>query len=211
MARRFLEWPPIICFAVSAVLGLSLPPRYRFVSPTVAAVVTGLVVSLLTLSRILRRFGHPAAGRWSAGAVVAVVAFLTIRALISLLSHLAAGTPLPGWVLLHLAACIWVDNIFAFALSYWLLDRGGPDARAAGEARTAEWMFPEMVAPGRTSARWQPRFPEYLYLALTTATTFGPTDTPPLSTRARALMSVEALVSLVTIALVAARAVNILA
>jgi len=47
-------------------------------------------------------------------------------------------------------------------------------------------------------------------VSLTNATAFSPTDTMPLTTRAKLIMGAQSLASLTTIALVGARAVNIL-
>jgi uncharacterized membrane protein len=58
---------------------------------------------------------------------------------------------------------------------------------------------------------WSPGFIDYLYLAFTNATAFSPTDTMPMSPRAKLLMMVQAAISLLTVALVAARAVSVLA
>ena len=119
--------------------------------------------------------------------------------------------------LLLSAAALWVTNILVFASWYWRLDGGGPRARElrgraygrgvpvsaddadAGDAR-GRW--------ART--RWSPEFVDYLFLAFNTSTAFSPTDTPVLSRWAKVLMMVQALISFATVALLAARAVNIL-
>ena len=73
-----------------------------------------------------------------------------------------------------------------------------------------DFLFPQMVTPGCTTATWTPLFFDYLYLAFTNATAFSPTDTMPLSRVAKMLMLVESLASLATIAITASRAINIL-
>ena len=108
------------------------------------------------------------------------------------------------------AAVIWLMNILVFALWYWELDRGGPLARLKASRRHADFMFPQMLSPTCAPVGWQPGFWDYLYLAFTNATAFSPTDTMPLTAGAKALMTVEAVISLLTVVLVAARAVNIL-
>ena len=53
-------------------------------------------------------------------------------------------------------------------------------------------------------------FGDYLYVSFTNATAFSPTDVMPLSRWAKAAMAVQAGISIITVALVVARAVNIL-
>jgi hypothetical protein len=111
--------------------------------------------------------------------------------------------------LLASGAAIWLSNVIAFALWYWEFDRGGPAARAAGGRGRTDFLFPQMSDP-RLDPEWRATFLDYLYVAFTNATAFSPTDTMPLSRWAKLLMLVQALISLVTIGLVAARAVGVL-
>lgn len=128
--------------------------------------------------------------------------FLLVRALIA--GHAGAT----GQTLLLDALDIWLINVIAFALWYWSIDRGGPAARGIVPLEIDDFQFPQM-AQGETD--WSPGFIDYFYLSFTNATAFSPTDTMPMTARAKLLMSVEAAISLLTLALVAARAVNILA
>ncbi len=112
--------------------------------------------------------------------------------------------------LLMTGAGIWLTNIIVFALWYWEWDRGGPAMRAAGERQYADFLFPQMQDAGLAPPHWEPGFPDYLYLSFTNAMAFSPTDVLPLSRWAKMLMLAQSLVSLVTVALVIARAVNIL-
>jgi uncharacterized membrane protein len=97
-----------------------------------------------------------------------------------------------------------------FALWYWELDRGGPEARRTKKHPEPDFLFPQMMTPGCSIVGWTPGFVDYLYVAFTNATAFSPTDTMPLTPFAKSLMLVQSIVSLATITLVAARAVNIL-
>lgn len=105
---------------------------------------------------------------------------------------------------------VWLTNVLVFALWYWELDRGGPRVRGLPEHREPDFLFPRMSTPGCAPTHWAPHFADYLYVSFTNATAFSPTDTMPLTRGARMLMLIQALASLLTIALVAARAVNIL-
>lgn len=118
--------------------------------------------------------------------------------------------------LLQSAAALWLANILVFASWYWRLDAGGPHKRAhrAGHTRGA-FLFPQMtMEPDKKHAagfhEWSPNFVDYLFLAFNTSTAFSPTDVPVLTRWAKVLMMLQSLISLLVIALLAARAVNIL-
>jgi uncharacterized membrane protein len=105
---------------------------------------------------------------------------------------------------------IWLTNVVIFALLYWELDRGGPAARAHGEHPVPDFLFVQMQSPELAPPHWEPMFLDYLYLSFTNSTAFSPTDVMPVTRIAKALMMVESAVSLLTVVLVVARAVNIL-
>jgi uncharacterized membrane protein len=98
-----------------------------------------------------------------------------------------------------------------FSLLYWQMDRGGPEARVKHVEGRTDWLFPQENAPARdVPANWQPAFVDYLYLGYSAATAFSTTDVMPLTARAKLLMMLESAISLATIVIVAARAINIL-
>jgi hypothetical protein len=111
--------------------------------------------------------------------------------------------------LLGSGAAIYLTNIIVFGLWYWEFDRGGPMARAAGTRRYPDIMFVQMDKTEMAPEDWRPEFFDYLWLSFTNATAFSPTDSMPLSRPAKAIMAVQAAVSLLTVGLVIARAVNI--
>jgi hypothetical protein len=114
--------------------------------------------------------------------------------------------------LLEAGSTVWVSNIIAFALLYWELDGGGAAERAhRPSSRRVDFAFPQQMNPELAPAHWRPRFIDYLYLGFTNATAFSPTDAMPLAPRAKIAMTVQALISLVVLGLVIARAVNIFA
>jgi uncharacterized membrane protein len=118
--------------------------------------------------------------------------------------------------LLRSAAALWITNILIFASWYWRLDAGGPHARARTPGHTdGAFLFPQMtmdpeakIAAGEHE--WEPNFVDYLFLAFNTSTALSPTDVPVLSRWAKVLMMIQALISLLVIVMLAARAVNIL-
>src|SRR5260221_7940897 len=108
--------------------------------------------------------------------------------------------------LLLAVALLWSFNILGFALSYLEVDGGGPWKRHLAGHRAADFLFPQQAAGNR----WVPHFLDYLFVAFTGATALSPADTYPLTRLAKALMMVEAVLSLAVIGIVIARAVNIL-
>jgi len=112
--------------------------------------------------------------------------------------------------LLVIGGAIWLTNVIAFALWYWEFDRGGPVARALAVKRYPDFMFAQMTNPEMAPPDWEPAFADYMYLAFTNATAFSPTDVIPLSRWAKLAMTAQSIVSIITVALVVARAVNIL-
>src|SRR5262249_14374204 len=113
--------------------------------------------------------------------------------------------------LLVSAASLWITNVLVFALWYWRLDAGGPHARdRRGERVEGAVFFPQMVGGGAVSGSWSPNFVDYLFLAFNTSTAFSPTDVPILSRWAKVLTMLQALISLVIVAVLASRAVGLL-
>ena len=118
--------------------------------------------------------------------------------------------------LLRSAAALWIANFLVFASWYWRLDGGGPHERSRTPGHTdGAFLFPQMTMQPEAKKlagehEWAPRFVDYLFLAFNTSTAFSPTDVPVLSRWAKILMMIQALISLVVIALLAGRAVNIL-
>jgi len=145
-------------------------------------------------------------------ALVLVISLANGRSLMLLLRALLAGATQSGRALLLDALNIWATNVIAFSLWYWVLDRGGPSIDPTVRRGPSDFIFTHMTLPaGTAGAERAPSFVDYLFLSFNTSTAFSPTDTMPLTIRMKLLMMLEATVSLLTLALVAARAVNILA
>jgi hypothetical protein len=142
--------------------------------------------------------------------VVAIGIVLTIKSLTVILEAMIyRGGSISALSLLTSAVTVWVMNVMLFSLLYWHLDQGGPSARVRLGARP-DFLFAQMTCGERVAADWRPSFVDYLFLGFTTATAFSPTDTLPLTSRAKLLMMVQATISLITIGMVAARAINVL-
>jgi hypothetical protein len=135
-------------------------------------------------------------------------AFQLIRVLLHG-DHSVAGLESAG-LLLRNGGAIWLTNVIVFALWYWEMDRGGPAERACGTIKHCDFIFSQMTAPELVAKDWEPNFVDYFYLSFTNATAFSPTDTLPLSRWAKVVMMFQSAVSLATVALVIARAVNVI-
>jgi hypothetical protein len=141
--------------------------------------------------------------------LTALITLLNCVSLLHLVAALLSGAAKEnGQSLLLDALNLWFTNVIAFTLWYWSIDRGGPASRGITRQEVDDFLFPQMTLGSDKS--WSPGFVDYLFLSFTNATAFSPTDTMPLTARAKLLMMAQSGISLMTIALVAARAVNIL-
>ncbi len=141
--------------------------------------------------------------------LTAIVTIVVAMSAILLVQGLLAGRAEAAGLLFS-AGLVWCSNIIAFTLWYWELDAGGPHMRHTSKVVSTDFLFPQMVAGGERRLNWCPEFLDYLFLAFNTSTAFSPTDTMVLARRAKLLMMLQSLISLVTIAVLAARAINTL-
>jgi hypothetical protein len=164
----------------------------------------------LNWSRPRRRIKERGMRRTAALALVGAVSVGNGLALVALIGSLVTGAEKSGGQLLLKGIVIWSTNIVAFGLWFWEIDGGGPIRRAEPPPLAPDFLFPQMDRSGEAAGGWYPRLVDYVYVSFTNALAFSPTDTMPLSRRAKILMLIEAALSALTILLVAARAVNIL-
>jgi hypothetical protein len=220
VARGENRVPPAIAVVVAAVVyallpeGLLLGPRLVIPLIEAALLVAVLVANPTRMVRQTRWSRHVSAGL--AGVVIAsnLVAFGLLVAKL--------GSKVGGNTLLLAGMQVWLTDVIGFGLLYWELDRGGPVARRElrrDRLPPADWRFSqdedddavvEVAATSSVKTGWIPTFPDYLYVSLTNSSAFSPTDTMPLTTRAKALMGVQATVALMTTLLIVARAVSAL-
>ena len=203
--------PAVIAIIAVIVLQRAIPVQYTVVPrwPLITLELLLLLVLLVTNPLTLAR--RTTVGRWAALGLTAAItldntasaAVLDYRILIGEVSNNPA-------VLLGSGAAIFITNVIAFGIWYWELDRGGPFARRAGEKPYPDFLFPQMSDPVNAKPDWRPTFVDYLYVSFTNVVAFSPTDTMPLSRWAKSMMTVQSLVSMSSLALVIARAVNVL-
>jgi len=206
-------WPPLVAMLAIGGLYASLPPSLQGGAPRwlLVAIVAGLLVPIL----ISHHLGNHSVGQFLGYVLNSVVTAAMIFSVVLLLMDVT-GHQITPQRLLRSAAALWVSNFLVFASWYWRLDGGGPHQRALTRGHTdGAFLFPQMtmhpeakIAAGEHD--WEPNFIDYLFLAFNTSTAFSPTDVPVLSRWAKILMMIQAMISLLVIALLAGRAVNIL-
>jgi uncharacterized membrane protein len=209
-ARSEPPWPAFLSILVAVSVQVLLPGRLtagpRWLVPGLeVALLVGLV--LATPRRLEREHNGR---RVVALVLTGLVSVANIISLVLLSRQLLRHGSPNGRELISSGALIWLTNVIIFTLWYWETDRGGPGVRAAGHDRAPDFLYPQMTDDRIEPMTWRPQFLDYLYVSLTNAMAFSPTDTMPLTPRAKAIMGVQALVSLVTIGLIVSRAVNIL-
>jgi uncharacterized membrane protein len=170
-------------------------------SPALLLIILLLAVPLAELSPgRVRNAGIALLGLLAAADAVGV------GVLLAALAGSSAGSLSAGELLTH-GAVVWLTNIITFGLLFWQLDEGGPRVRAERGRTDPDFLFPQDTNP---RADWSPRLSDYLYVSLTNAIAVSPTDTMPLTRRAKGLMALESLISYAVVILVISRAVNVL-
>lgn len=202
-----LQFGVIVVMVLQFLTGDSFLPFNKFIIISIEAVLMIALAAATSegYSRVSR------VRRFLALLLVCVVATINIFSLALLVQELMFGEfqGENGHTLLLSGLTIYVTNIFMFALLYWEMDGGGPDKRVAEEKRR-DFVFPQMLHTSIGGPMWLPGFTDYLYLSATNVTNFASADTVPVSHRAKLLMMLQALVSVVTVVLVASRAIGIL-
>jgi hypothetical protein len=206
------RWP--VALAILAVLFLLVLLRSRArLFPSWLAYAIGMALIL------------PMAGVWLSGGRAwwlrlerittlcfsLIVEIITLATLFYLVREMVVRpTALSGRQLLTSSIGTWVTNVLAFSLVYWQIDRCGPEARGNNAGLKPDWLFPQSAASETVPPDWRPTYVDYLFLSFSTATAFSPTDTLPMTSRAKVLMMIESTVSLTTLVIVASRAINTL-
>lgn len=203
-------WPVQVTILAAIALQLLLPSKLtvgpRWLIPSLEA---ALLIGMFFATPRELEGEHPLRRTVAIGLTVFVSA-ANVYSLATLTHYLLHHNVENGHELIDAGVLIWLTNFLIFGIWYWELDRGGPGRRAAGHDGPPDFLFPQMSDDTIEPRNWRPAFVDYLYVSLTNATAFSPTDTMPLSGTAKSVMGLQALVSLATIGLIVSRAVNIL-
>jgi hypothetical protein len=204
-------WPAVVAVLSMCGLYLCLPESLTFGPSWLLPVVIFLLLVPAVIAKMRGSFAlNQVLGYIVLGVVTAALLWSLVMLVRSLIIHKINPSDL-----LRSATALWATNILVFATWYWRLDAGGPHARhIRGKHTKGDFLFPQMtIAPGTqkpVDENWSPGFVDYLFLAFNTSTAFSPTDSPVLSRWAKVAMMVQSTISFATVALLAARAINIL-
>ena len=209
------RWAAALAMLAAAAMPFALP---RSLSVLPQWCVAALVCALLIAAVVTHYIHQPRMNEFFGYSILIVLTIAQIYSLGTLITALPRHAEIAKR-LLESASVLWVTNVIVFAAWYWRVDAGGPNARDGRSAHvTGAFLFPQMaiVSPGTNGKSmaevegWRPQFVDYLALSFYTATAFSPTDVPVLSRWAKLMMMVQAIMSLTTVAMLAAGAVNIL-
>jgi hypothetical protein len=200
------RWAALAGAVLIGIIYALLPSNLRVIEPNWLLLVIEAVL-LLPLIFIHRRLSHHTI-RTVVLILLGVITLALAAGVILLVLTITLKGSEQGKTLLRSAALLWFFNVLVFALWYFEIDGGGPYQRHLSKHQAADFMFPQQ-ADGNTTG-WVSLFVDYVFLAFTGATALSPADTFPLTRKAKALMMIEAILSMAIIILLAARAVNIL-
>ena len=211
------RWPVLAALVAAIVMQRAIPEPYTVVPRWPLIVMEILLLVILVTINPNRLTRDTTYGRWASFVLLAAITIDNTTSAIVLDYRILTGeVSNDAEVLLGSGAAVFITNIIVFGIWYWEIDLGGPFARAAPlekrdpKRRYPDFLFPQMDVRQAAPKDWEPRFLDYLYVSLTNVMAFSPTDTMPLTRRAKGMMTVQALVAVSTIALVFARAVNVL-
>jgi uncharacterized membrane protein len=204
------RWPASLAVTAALLLYMTLPGKLTIGPGWVIPVLEGALLIPLTVRAPYRHREEVRLVRFASLLLIALVNLAIVGSLALLVHAVLSGGAVTGRQLIFSGIQIWLTLILVFALWFWEVDRGGPTIRGHAAQREPDLLFPQMATHELGQTDWMPGFVDYLYLSFTNATAFSPTDTMPLTSRAKALMLLEALASITTVVMVAGRAVNIL-
>jgi uncharacterized membrane protein len=201
------RWPAFVAMLAAAGVYWALPEP---LSMGPGWLLLAIILLLLIPMVVSYHRGRHDVTRFLTFAANGVITLAMIVSLGFLIEGIPQHREAPA-AMLRSACALWITNILVFALWYWKLDAGGPLGRdrAAGRIKSS-FLFPQMLTQDGGDPPWAPHFMDYLFLAFNTSTAFSPTDTAVLSRWAKLGMMLQSLISLTIVALLAARAVNIL-
>ncbi|HSX53061.1 MAG TPA: hypothetical protein VLF90_01685 [Patescibacteria group bacterium] len=204
-------WHVQIAMLIAIGFQLALPNQFSVGSSFVLPVIELLLIIALPITTPRQPVYKSLARRVNVIALLSLAGLGNIYSLGVVANELLKGGQVSnGRTLITAAINIYLTNLIIFALLYWEMDGGGPGERQQIAKYEQDFLFPQHQNEAYKHPEWKPTFTDYLYVSSTNAMAFSPTDTMPMSRRAKILMLAQATVSLIAVALVAARAVNIL-
>jgi hypothetical protein len=201
------RWPATIALLAVGILLAIASTQLNVGSLALPLVIVAILIVPLTIASLRGR--HDVRHRLGMVALTILTVAVALTAVYLVRQLLFGVIEAPS--LLGGSAAIWAANLGTFALWYWEIDGGGPSERRRDGHKSTDFLFPQMqVGDGTSTGGWWPGFLDYLFVAFNASSAFSPTDTLILSRRAKILMMIQSLISLVTVAVIAARAINTL-
>ena len=206
------RWQALLAFLAVGGIYLALPGSL-IIGPT--WLLPTLILVLLVPTVITHRMGRRSLNR-ALGVVINSIITLALIGSVALLVIALPSHKEEPLRLLGSGAALWITNVFVFALWYWRLDGGGPTVRhERQEFGSRSFLFPQMQIEKTERGRfactgWRPRFVDYLFVAFTQSSTFGPTDAPLLARWSKVLAMIQIFISLSIVILLISRAVGVL-
>jgi len=204
------RWPATVAIGCALALYLVLPANLVVGPRWILPVLEMAAAIPLALTNTDRRVRNSSRIRAITVGLIALISVANLASLALLVRYLIDGGTVTGNALVRSAFAVWGTFVIAFSLWYWELDGGGPVSRHQNTEANRDFLFPQQASPDVFKDPWLPNFVDYLYFSFTNCTAFSPTDTMPLTTWAKLLMMAQSASAFITVALVAARAVNIL-
>jgi uncharacterized membrane protein len=205
---RESRWPPLIAILIAGALYILLPDRLILGGGLLKWIIPVLEVALIVVAVVTAPQWESNLRRNLGVALAVLITIANAASLVMLIVGIATEQGFAGHDLVWAGINIWVTNAIIFAVWYWEMDGGGPRIRAGAPGGYHDFLFPQFQVPEPWT--WRPAFLDYLFVAFTNAASFAPADTLPMTTRAKALMSLQSIISLAVILIVAARAINVL-
>jgi len=206
------RWQALLGFLAVGAIYLALP-RDLIVGPV--WLLPTLIVVLLVPTVVTHRSGRRGLNR-VLGIVISGITTVALIASVWLLVRTLPSHREAPLKLLYSGGLLWLTNVLVFALWYWRLDGGGPTRRQEEKKfGSTSFLFPQMQVPHDERAQfactgWRPLFIDYLFVAFTQSSTFGPTDAPLLARWAKVLTMIQIFISLTIVILLISRAVGVL-
>ena len=200
------HWGAILALIAIGVLYAFLPSKVNGGPAWLLLTIEGVIILPLLISILTGHRISPIRRRVGSIILLGVVTLALSIAIVHLIFTLRKD--LNGIALLYTGLLLYCCNALVFSLWYWAIDGGGADKRQQSDHQAADFLFPQQM--GGFDDTWIPHYFDYLYVAFTGATAFSPTDTMPLTHRAKFLMMAESLLALLLISFVVSRAINII-
>ncbi len=217
--RSFLkeEWPVLFSLVAISILYsmlaesmaniLPFPIGFPITLRIISLTLGGMLVLITVVAGLLGKIQIARGATIFFSSIVTVYLISGVTLLVASLPSL--GGSQGGLILLRDAAIVWIINVLIFAIWFWIIDGGGPAKRRNAQPTRKDFLFPQEAIKIPGWEQWQPNYTSYLFIAFHNCSTFGPTDTYVLSNRGKLFVTIQVIISLITLTMFVARALTI--